>query len=102
MSKDSGSLPTGWLWTTVAKVGEIQSGQTPKGIDNHAQPQGAVPWFRIGDMNTPGNERELSQAEINLSHTTAAELGLHIRPKGTIVFPKRGGAIATNKKRRLK
>jgi len=60
-----------------------------------------VPWFRIGDMNTPGNERELFQAEINLSHTTAAELGLHIRPKGTIVFPKRGGAIATNKKRRL-
>ena len=33
---------------------------------------------------------------------TARQFGLHIRPAGTVIFPKRGGAIATNKKRILR
>src|SRR6185437_7240748 len=41
-----------------------------------------------------------SRGDVDLP--TARRFGLHIRPAGTIIFPKRGGAIATNKKRILR
>jgi type I restriction enzyme S subunit len=52
-------------------------------------------------MNRPGNEKYLHGADAWLSKDDATALGMHVQPAGTIVFPKRGGAIATNKKRRL-
>lgn len=43
----------------------------------------------------------MSSATIAFSREVAENLGLKIMPVGTIIFPKRGGAIATNKKRKL-
>lgn len=94
-------LPEGWCWASVQQIGSVESGQTPKGCDNHHSDDGEVPWFRVGDMNSEGNEEILRLAEITLSIKDITALKLHIRPAGTIVFPKRGGAIATNKKRVL-
>ena len=94
-------LPEGWCWASVEQVGRVESGQTPKGCDNRHSDDGEVPWFRVGDMNSEGNEEILRSAEITLSLDDVATLKLHVRPAGTIVFPKRGGAIATNKKRVL-
>jgi type I restriction enzyme, S subunit len=94
-------LPEGWVWATVVQVGLLQSGQTPKRIDEHCRPEGEVPYFRVGDMNHPKNAVAMSAASNWLARSAAAELKLHIQPAGTVIFPKRGGAIATNKKRRL-
>ena len=93
-------LPEGWVWATVEQVSFISSGQTPKGIDT-VSAKGNIPWFRVGDMNTFGNEKFMLHGEIFLSEELAGKLGIHIQPAGTIIFPKRGGAIATNKKRIL-
>jgi len=94
-------LPDGWCWATVGQLGSIESGQTPDGIAERAASSGDVPWYRVADMNSVGNEVTMSVSGQWLSWHSAAKLGLHIRPSGTIIFPKRGGAIATNKKRRL-
>jgi type I restriction enzyme, S subunit len=94
-------LPDSWIRTTIKESCSIMSGQTPKGIENSSGKIDEVPWFRISDMNTSGNEKILTIAQVYLSQTSIEKLGIHIRPKGTIVFPKRGGAIATNKKRIL-
>ena len=40
-------------------------------------------------------------AEITLDDCEIERLGIHVRERGTVIFPKRGGAIATNKKRIL-
>ena len=40
-------------------------------------------------------------AEITLDNDEIERLRIHVREQGTVVFPKRGGAIATNKKRIL-
>jgi type I restriction enzyme S subunit len=66
---------------------------------DHA-PDGAIKvlGIKVSDMNSPGNECEIRTgaterpiAEKDIDHYCA--------PPGTIVFPKRGAAIATNKKR---
>lgn len=64
-------------------------------------PEGDIPWFRVADMNAPGNETYMVYGKDFLTTLQAESVGLHVRPAGTIIFPKRGGAIATNKKRLL-
>lgn len=99
---DLPELPEGWVWATVEQVAELMSGNTPKDAETRATIDGVIPWFKVGDMNRGGNEIWLVTSQINFSREDANELGMKIAPAGTIVFPKRGGAIATNKKRRLK
>ncbi len=94
-------LPKGWAWSSVGEICLIMSGQTPKGINNLSQTNGHIPWFRVGNMNKSGNEKILTSSELMLTLDKISSLGLHVRPANTIVFPKRGGAIATNKKRIL-
>lgn len=94
-------LPKGWCWASVDQLGVIASGQTPKGVAETCSADGAIPWFRVGDMNTSGNEKYMIHGKDFLTKEQAEHLGLHVRPAGTIIFPKRGGAIATNKKRLL-
>ena len=60
-----------------------------------------TPWYKVSSMNYPGNQNTLSHSEFMLTEAAARTAKLRILPPGTIVFPKRGGAIATNKKRRL-
>ena len=95
------ALPQGWVWATVEQLAELSSGHTPKDAGKFSNSAGSVHWFKVADMNADGNEDSLVVAATRFTEGTANELGLKIAPTGTIVFPKRGGAIATNKKRRL-
>ena len=97
---DLPELPNGWRWTTVGSIGLVASGQTPKGI-NDLDLDGEIPFYKISDMNKLGNERFMRASEIALDHDETERLGIHVREQGTVIFPKRGGAIATNKKRIL-
>lgn len=98
---DMPPLPEGWVWASVEQLADLMSGHTPKDAGQFAQDDGCVHWFKVGDMNAPGNEDLLIKASVRFTHAVASKLGLKVAPAGTIVFPKRGGAIATNKKRKL-
>jgi type I restriction enzyme S subunit len=54
--------------------------------------------IKVSDMNLPGNETTLvrSALMVPVERTVAAQ---RCAPPGSIIFPKRGAAIATNKKR---
>ncbi|SFJ74630.1 restriction endonuclease subunit S [Celeribacter neptunius] len=54
--------------------------------------------LKVSDLNRPGNAREVHEAALwsSVPGSKAATC-----PAGAIVFPKRGGAIGTNKKRTL-
>lgn len=93
-------LPEGWIWTTVEEIGLINSGKTPKGI-NQITKEGDFPFYKIRDMNTIGNEKFMYDSEIYLNKDDVQRLKIRLHDKGTIIFPKRGGAIVTNKKRIL-
>jgi type I restriction enzyme, S subunit len=95
------SLPQQWPKSTVGAVADISSGQTPKGIEAALDGLGELPWFKVSSMNGAENLRGLRTSQFRLSKKKAMALGMRIFPPGSIAFPKRGGAIATNKKRRL-
>lgn len=59
------------------------------------------PFYKVGDMNTGGNETYMTSYNHSVSETDVKTLKLKIFPAGTIIFPKIGAAIATNKKRIL-
>ena len=92
---------TRWDLRRVDEIADVASGQTPKGIVERLESSGAVPWFKVSSMNDPRNQNRMLESEFRLSEASARVVGLTLYPEGTIIFPKRGGAIATNKKRRL-
>jgi type I restriction enzyme S subunit len=57
--------------------------------------------MKVSDMNTVGNETMLRSCRLETTRVHAKEKRLRVVPAGAVVFPKRGGAIATNKKRTL-
>jgi type I restriction enzyme S subunit len=62
---------------------------------------GAFPFFKVSDMNTSGNETEMTVANNYIDERAVKSLGIKPAPAGTVIFPKIGAAIATNKKRIL-
>ncbi|WP_404308761.1 restriction endonuclease subunit S [Neorhodopirellula lusitana] len=99
---NNGDLPEGWAKVAIPKIANIHSGQTPSGIKDSLQASGDIPWFKVGDMNRAGNERFMDNGENFLTNESVESLRMRIFPPNTLIFPKRGGAIATNKKRMLR
>lgn len=85
----------GWLEESIGDVCALRSGTTvPVELERLA---GDVPYVKVAEMTLPGNRdgvttsiRFLNRADIKPSW---------LIPAGAVIFPKRGGAILTNKKR---
>jgi type I restriction enzyme, S subunit len=88
----------GWEITRLSTVAAVQSGA---GFPKRYQDQsgGEIPFYKVSDMNIAGNEREMVFENNSISEETRRELGAFLFPQGSTIFPKIGGAIATNKKR---
>ena len=88
-------IPTNWIWTKVGMISDIAGGTTPK--QHEISSVGVVPYFKVSDMNNPGNELEMNHVEWFVNEYYTGQ----IFPAGTIIFPKNGGAALTNKRRIL-
>lgn len=61
-----------------------------------------IPFYKVGDMNTKGNEKYMIKSENYVDAKTLSNIiKAHVFTKGTVIFPKVGMAIHTNKKRIL-
>ena len=91
-------LPEGWYETQIKELGIVQSGA---GFPLAAQGlvDGGIPFYKVSDMNIPGNEREMLYENNSITEAARRTLGASLFPSGSVIFPKIGGAIATNKKR---
>ena len=81
--------------TTLQKICEIRSGNS---LDLKIEkPHGELPYLKVADLNLPENLKQITTSSrfINKSDINLRNL----IPIGSIIFPKRGGAIFTNKKR---
>lgn len=56
-------------------------------------------FVKVSDMNLDGNEKFILSANNTISEGTARRLRINVHLPGTVIFPKIGGAIATNKRR---
>jgi type I restriction enzyme, S subunit len=89
-----------WPFVRLGDVAEIKSGAGFP-LDKQGLRDQSIPFFKVGDMNTPGNESEMHIFRHSISEETRDQLGAALLPTGTVVFPKVGAAIGTNKKRIL-
>lgn len=95
-----GEIPAHWTTTPLKRVGEIQAGagfpDDEQGILDEE-----VPFFKVGDMGMPGNEREMIVHQHSVSRATARRLRAFVFRPGTIVFAKVGAALLLNRRRLL-
>jgi type I restriction enzyme, S subunit len=92
-------MKNGWTKTYLSDVASVESGS---GFPDKYQGQVGqeIPFYKVSDMNIAGNEHEMIYENNSITNTVRQELGAFLFPKGSVIFPKIGGAIATNKKRR--
>ncbi|MCQ4285931.1 restriction endonuclease subunit S [Pseudomonas stutzeri] len=94
------AAPSSWVLSRLGYVGEwaVGSGFPTQEQGLTDQP---IPFCKVSDMNLSGNERFILTANNSIDETAASRLRVNVHPAGTVVFPKIGGAIATNKRRLL-
>jgi len=86
-------VPENWVWSRLGGVSTLKSGTTLPADKELAI--GKVIYLKVADMNLPEN-----QCLINTSSRFIDEYQeSYLIPSKSILFPKRGGAILTNKKR---
>jgi len=90
----------GWEEKTLEEVTFIQSGfGFPKEFQGRENEK--YPFLKVSDMNLPGNELYITNYNNSVSDVDIKSYKYRTAPIGTVIFPKIGGAIATNKKRIL-
>ena len=86
-----------WPKKSLDELCFIKSGSTFP-VESELSDNGNFMYAKVADMNLPGNEKFIIWSQRYVTKETARETWL---PKGAIIFPKRGAAIKTNKKRIL-
>jgi len=89
-----------WAETTLGEVCAFAGGYAFSDRFQGAN-SGEVPFFKVSDMNTLGNELILTSANNWVSETVLKEMRAKAWPPGTVVFPKVGAALLTEKRRAL-
>ena len=92
--------PLNWCVVPLMALGSWAIGC---GFPKNEQGMSVGPYLflKVSDMNLPGNEKYITTANNYINDDAATRMRAPIQPPGTIVFPKIGGAIATNKRRIL-
>jgi type I restriction enzyme S subunit len=96
-----GLIPESWATPTVESVCTIKaSAMSYSQLENASNVANGVYviGIKVSDMNLPGNEIEVRSAKLERQLSEKEALKRTV-PTNSIVFPKRGAAIATNKKR---
>ena len=93
MFGDSVTNPKGWEVIKMEEMCKFFSGYTPS--QNLLSTQGKYPYFKVAEMNRQRNKVYLIETDQYIDNPQK------IYPKGSIVFPKNGAAVSTNKKRIL-
>ena len=94
------SFPREWAELTLVHLGRWAIGS---GFPIVEQGKEGLPilFAKVSDMNRPGNEREIVSTAHTIDADIARRLRVNVHPAGAVIFPKIGGAIATNKRRVL-
>ena len=95
-----GDVPEHWEVLSLKRLGSFKSGAGFP-VERQGQEEEEIPFFKVSDMNLSGNDTFMNTWNNSVSRITAAKLKATVFPAGTIVFPKVGGAMLTNKRRVL-
>lgn len=93
-------MPRHWRALRLRRLGRVDQG-CAFSEDIQGAAAGEIPWYKVNDMTCDGNEESMGEAENYVSADVARVAGATIFPAGTIIFPRVGGALLTNKRRLL-
>lgn len=89
-----------WEQTCLGNLGEWAVGngfpKTEQGMEGLE-----ILFAKVSDMSLPENAKFIVTTNHTISEATAKKLRVNVHAPGTVIFPKIGGAIATNKRRIL-
>ncbi len=85
----------GWEESAIEKICTLKSGTSLK--KDLEKDSGDIPYVKVADMYYEGNERGIVGSSRYVTFNDVSPNSIF--PVGSVIFPKRGGAIATNKKR---
>ena len=87
-------------WVTLKDVCDLGSGSAfPERYQGGRG--GGIPFYKVSDMNRDGNEVVMTGAANYVDEEPARTLRARVHPPGTVIFPKVGAALLTEKRRRL-
>lgn len=81
-------IPKNWKWVRVSNIAYLTSGKP------YEETEEGELYIKVSDMNLPENGIQITTSKHFVDKKNDG-----IIPVNSIIFPKRGGAIATNKKR---
>lgn len=92
-----GEVPADWNLKNISEIGKIINGSTfPE--EEQGESEG-VPFIKVSDTNK--TDKYASHAENFITRNRADEINVRILPENSVILPKRGAAILTNKRRLL-
>lgn len=86
-------IPENWVWCKLGDIAVLKSGNQY----SYSKADDGIMFVKVGDMNLRGNEIEITTSSTFFERNSVNKKDLILT--GSIIFPKRGGAIATNKRR---
>ncbi len=86
-------IPENWVWCRLGEIANLKSGNQYQLNSTDS----GIMYVKVGDMNNSANDYEIKISSTYYAINDVNERDLI--PKNSIIFPKRGGAIATNKRR---
>ena len=88
-------IPDSWEWCKLSELINLKSGNVYK----YKTVNTGIPYIKVGDMNLGENLYSVEESSTYFEKDGIKETD--VIPKNSIIFPKRGGAIATNKKKKV-
>ena len=93
-----GEVPAHWEVLALKRLAYFRSGAGFP-VEDQGSSDHELPFFKVSDMNLTGNERIMKTWNNSVTNDVAGRLGATVFRSGTIIFPKVGGALLTNKRR---
>jgi len=87
------NIPENWIWCKLGDIAVLKSGNQY----SYTKVDDGIMFVKVGDMNLNCNDIEITTSSTFFDRNTVNQRDLILT--GSIIFPKRGGAIATNKRR---
>jgi len=95
-----GEMPESWKVVRLGDYADVRSGSTfPHSFQGNGRAEGRHMYLKVSDTNLPGNETAINTATNWIDDENAGLLGARPFPPGTVLFPRVGATIRTNKKR---
>jgi len=88
-------VPNSWKWCRLSELITLKSGNVYK----YKSVNYGIPYIKVGDMNLEENLYSIEKSSTYFEKDGIKDID--IIPINSIIFPKRGGAIATNKKKKI-